>query len=348
MSIPDVAHAQFLEQEILTARYTGTGTIQKGTALCFDSDRGTAGDFDGRRLRHVELPSVTNNKRFAGVAAQTYSGRSNGRKIDIVRPGSPAELSLSSDTVVDTTILGFTVGGSDAGRWSAVVPAFPGAGRALALQTVTAQLAGQMTGAGVLDSTGLILTGTGFTVAPAVAAGDKVVILSGEQDASNAATAAEYTVSSVTNNTTLVLTSVASDGGTMQVSYYVRRANPLALCLMENGPQSGGIHFVASSGGGAKTVPNTGMKVIMGAITPAADLTEALADGEAMGDKSGWYLDGTITTHDYLITPATLGFAPDGTTLVTAELDADTDFAIMTWNGYAWDAKFDYVGTAWA
>lgn len=332
----DVTSAQLIEQGFKRVKFTGSTALVQGMALCYDADRGTAGEADGERFRFVELPAVGNNDRFAGVVAQSYSAKTGGRWISIVPPGAAAFIALASNTVVDTTYLNFIVGGSDAGRWSNHCPGFSGKGRALALQTVTAQLAGQAAGVGSLSADGLTLTGTGFTAAPAVKAGDKVVVLQGEDDDTNTANAGEYIVASVTSNTVLVLTSSATAGaaGVMLCSYYVRRGNPVALAMLEDGEQSGGIYFLPLSTGGAITGnPVTGMMIIMGASTPSADMTDAAADGTAMGQRKGWFCDGTIGTNDYLITQVSPGLLSAGTTLSTIELDAADDIYTCSWSG---------------
>ena len=91
--------------------YEGSDALSQGEGVCYNTDYGTAANFDGRRANRVERPSSSNNKAFAGVAARDYRAVTNGQFIEIYVPGSKGVyVALGVDTVLDTGILNFQVG----------------------------------------------------------------------------------------------------------------------------------------------------------------------------------------------------------------------------------------------
>ncbi len=114
--------------------YEGTDALREGEAVCYNTDYGTATAKDARRTNHVERPSLTNNRAFAGVAARDYPASSTGQFIEIYVPGSRGvNIALGVDTVIGTGVLTFVAGaagshrgrfysGKYLGRGSAIVP----------------------------------------------------------------------------------------------------------------------------------------------------------------------------------------------------------------------------------
>lgn len=314
--------------------YTGDDAVQIGEGFCYDSDRGTAADVDGHRANYVERPSASNNLRFAGVCVDSKSAVTGGQGIEIALPGSYCLIAASIDTVVDTTYLTCIAGGADAGRWRDF--GLMGRGSALALQTNTSgNQKAEDAGGAVLDATGLIMTVSAGATAN-VAAGDLVYIYAGEDDNTNEVTPGKYVVASVTNDTTIVLTSAASDEGTMQISYYIIRGNPLVMAYLFDGEESGLIQFPAVTNGAVTTVMTGGTTMFTGNFTPSADMTQTLVTTKAPpGMKKRMRLDGALGTNDVVISAA--GFQLDGSTsLATIEFDADNDEVLLHWNGTNW------------
>ena len=275
--MPNSTQARTLEDLPLSKKrvwYTGTDAILQGEAFCYDSDRGTAASIDGNRANYVERPSASNNNRFAGVALGNHSAKADGQMIEIAEPGSYCMIATSIDTVVDTTHLTCIAGGADAGRFREF--GMMGRGSALAMQTLTTgNQKAQDAGAGVLDATGLILTVSAGATAN-VAAGDFVYIYAGEDDNTNSVTPGKYTVASVTNDTTIVLATAASDGATMQCSYYIIRGNPLVMAYLFDGEESGLIQFPVVTAGAVTTTMTGGTTSWTGNFTLSSDMTDTL------------------------------------------------------------------------
>lgn len=119
-----------------TVWFAGNTAISEGQGLCYNSDYGTATSADGRRANYVEVPTITNNMNFAGVAARDYPAAAYGQFIEIYNPGSTCNVLTNVDTVVNTGIITCIAGGGDAGDF--YTGGFAGRGSAVPLQTVTA------------------------------------------------------------------------------------------------------------------------------------------------------------------------------------------------------------------
>ncbi len=116
--------------QMVRAKYNGTEQLEAGYAMCYDTDRGVAADSDPERVYVVEKPSVTNIARFAGIVRQkpVVSGET---LVDLIIPGSVAQAHIFVSATVDVTRMTVM-----AGQWYLKQAGFPGAGSALALQTV--------------------------------------------------------------------------------------------------------------------------------------------------------------------------------------------------------------------
>lgn len=329
--------------------FTASTALQQGMGVCYDRDRGTAANIDETRDTYVELPSTSNNLRFAGVAAQSYSARTGGQWITIYEPGSVCQVAVggeNSTITVDSTIRTCSASSADAGRFT--FSGLPGRGTALCLQTLATGstgvqvVAGEDDGTGALDSAGTTLTGTGFGTGTSIVKPlDRVFIYAGENDGTNAITAGEYVVSSVTNNTTLVLTAAASDGGTMQCSYYVIRNNPTCLAYLFDGQESGLQEWISPVDNTAAQSMVGGTSYINGGITMGTGTsTSTLADGIAESQRKAFCGMGTLTTNGYLVTVTsgqigqftpTTGEPSDA--LASLTFSAAGHYAVLEWHG---------------
>jgi hypothetical protein len=114
--------------------FEGTTALAEGQGVCFNNDCGTATVSDGRRFNRVELPSVTNARYFAGVAARDYSAKATGQFIEIYCPGSVCNVLSKANCVLGGGILTCQAGGTEAGYFSRA--GFQGEGSAVPIQTM--------------------------------------------------------------------------------------------------------------------------------------------------------------------------------------------------------------------
>ncbi|MHA2086170.1 MAG: hypothetical protein ACXABD_20700 [Candidatus Thorarchaeota archaeon] len=146
-----------------------------------------------------------------------------------------------------------------------------------------------------------------------VLAGHKVVLLAGvAEDALIYIVGGTYTVASVTDATTLVLTSTAhaaTAAGAMDCIGYIYATSPKCQADLLTGEESGGIEFVNIIDDGNAAQPHMagGITYIPGGITIAADIDIVLADGTRFGEKKGVWVLGALATGDVTVDPATDG-----------------------------------------
>jgi hypothetical protein len=114
--------------------FTGATALSEGQGLCYDYDRGTAANADAKRMNFVELPSITNARYFAGVAARSYAAVSGGQFIEIYLPGSACNILAMVSATLGSGILTCEAGGTYAGYFR--YAGFEGEGSAVPLQTV--------------------------------------------------------------------------------------------------------------------------------------------------------------------------------------------------------------------
>jgi hypothetical protein len=318
--------------------YSGIDALLEGEAVCYNTDYGTAATRTPSRANRVERPSTSNNMAFAGVAAQSYAARSTGQFIEIYVPGSRGvNIALGANTVIDTGMLTFQVGGGlSAGRF--VLSGFPGRGTAIPRQTqaaavITSDLIGTTWS---LAADGITLTHASATVL----AGDKVVLLAGvAEDAAIYIVGGTYTVASVTSATICVLSATAhaaTAAGAMDCIGYIYRTNPMCQADLLTGEESGGIEFVNIIDGGNAAQPHMagGITYVPGGITIAADIDIALADGTRIGERKGVWLLGALTTKDVTVVPATAGLTMAGGALTEIlGMDVAGDAVFLKWDG---------------
>lgn len=129
--------------------------------------------------------------------------------------------------------------------------------------------------------------------------------------------------------------------GTVKALQTVDGSSTDALCeaVLLTGDESGlnqVITLVESTSTGAQSVTPFGQTTMTGGVTPAADVTYTLADAAFQGAQKRFLLNGTIGTHDFVVT-VTNGEQLDGATdLATLELDGDGDDSVLIFYGSAW------------
>lgn len=127
-------HEKQSSQRIAWVWFTGSTALAEGQGVCYDWDSGTATVADGRRSNRVELPSITNARFFAGVAAQAYAAVSGGQLIKICLPGSFCNILAKANCTIGVGRLTCEAGGAYAGYFR--YTGFEGEGSAVPLQTV--------------------------------------------------------------------------------------------------------------------------------------------------------------------------------------------------------------------
>ena len=312
------AHVSMENKIIEMVWYGGSDAIFEGEGVCYNTDLGTETEPNGRRSNYVERPSSSNNRAFAGVAARNYpanAGALNGRMIEICIPGSVCKVALGADTVINVGRLTCQAGGA-AGRF--VDTGFAGRGSIIPRQTVTALLESNKAGTGSLLAT----DGKTLTVSDSsyMSVGDTVAFLGGEDDATGALVPGRYTIASITDGTTIVLSTMALDvvsTGTISCSFYIYTGNPTCMAKLEDGEESGLVEWISpvNAGNAAQTHMVGGITYVNGGITIGADVDIIPADGTLLGEKKGVVLMGALTTNDLTVVPATAGIMLAGTAL---------------------------------
>lgn len=331
--------------------YSGIDGVRKGEAFCYDVSTGTSTEYDGKRHNYVTRPEAVNAGAFAGVAARNYPPSGTGNLVEIYLPGSQGvEIALGADTVINTGLLTFQVGGGNGAAGRFVKAGFAGRGSAVPRQTVTAVLESSMTGGWSLATDGKTLT---VVSTAGISAGDTVILLGGEDEGSGKAIVpGRYTVASITSDTVLVLNASAvaeAPAAALTCTGYAFTGNPTCQADLLEGEESGGVEFVSPPNTGAAdamTYMPSGVTYILGGITiGTAAANGALANGAVFGQKKGFYCLGTLTTNDATVTPATAGLqntvtdaietAGNGAplALVSAAFDAANEFLFLVWYG---------------
>lgn len=315
--------------------FSGTDALREGEGVCYDTNYGVAANRDCRRNNHVKRPSASNNKAFAGVVARDYAASATGQFVEIYTPGSRGvNVALGVDTVIDTGILTFQVGGgSAAGRF--VKAGFKGRGSIVPRQTVTAVLEASMTGAWSLAADGITLT---VVATAGLAAGDTVVLLGGANDGTGAIVPGKYVIASITNGTTLVLTAsaVTAATGALTCTGYAFTGNPRCQADLLEGEESGGIEFISPPNAGGDTLGHMagGVTYVCGGVTLAADSECELAAGTQLGERKGFVCLGTMTTSDFVVDLVANGITLAGGALAEVNaIDAANDAAYLEWVG---------------
>lgn len=317
--------------------YAGTDAVKKGEAFCYSIAEGTATLNDGTRGNIVTRPSTTNNLAFAGVADQNYAASSTGTFIDLNVPGSTGvEVALGVDTVLNTGMLTFQVGGGNGAAGRFVKAGFPGRGSIIPRQTVTAVIESSMTGGWSLDAAGTTLT---MSSTAGLSVGDSVVLLGGEDDGTGKVVPGKYTILTVPGATTVTIASAVDTtaAGALKATGYAYTGNPRCQADLLTGEESGGAEFLSTpeAGGAAvMTFMAGGFTYICGGVTVASAVANgALAEGTYPGARKGFGGLGTLTTNGVTITPASTGYLITGATLTTVTIDAAAEIWTAQWAG---------------
>ena len=341
--------------------YLGTAALKKGYGMCFDLDHLTTeigetalDPYGARGLKVVEKPSQSNNLAFAGVLTQDYPARANNimQLVELYLPGGCAMVAGIIPMTLNATRLSCIVPSAlqataltiaNAGLWGRA--ALPGRGTAISLQTRTdgtltpwaAYYAGE---AAYATATGTITCTGAFTNA---LAGDRIIVLSG--GVANAALAGTYYIKTRTdaNNAIVSLTpggaaflTLAANAAKLAICV-IPAAAPLSLVYLCDGEESGLQEFDVPVSS-AVTCPMVGGTTnLLGNVTLAVAHTPPIVDGLFPGMLKLVRLGGALTTGFYIITPASLGIAPDGTIAVTVTLAATLGMALLRWTGQRWD-----------
>lgn len=312
---------------------TADAVFQRGTALVYNRDYGTAATREGSRDKRVEAITTSNAINFAGVLDHKVTLPSTGEAwVTINEPGSVCDIAIGSDVVVNATHLWPLAASGDPGRFRADEGVGIGRGCAKALQTnASGNLGESLDGSAVVSTKTLTKTAL---FADAVA-GDIVVILAGCTAAGAAGSApGRYVIDSVTSDNAVELVTAPGDG---DVACFVISGNPVALAYLYDGEETGCIEWIDMLDNDAVTAMVGGCTHVMGGVTlGAGDCTDTLADGTFPGQKKGFVLHGALTTQDYLVT-VTSGIQMDGSTgLGTFEMDADGDYLFVVWRKDEW------------
>lgn len=342
-----------------TVWYSGVDALKRGEAVCYDSDRGTAGSIDLERCNYVEKPTVANSSEFAGVAKETYLARSTGGFIEIYVPGSKCvPVALAANTVLGTGILSFicqgrynigaSAGLSDSGG-RFYTGKFRGRGSVIPRQTVTAALELETDGAGwSLATDGVTLT---VADSSAMSPGDTVLLFGGRDHDPGTVIPGKYLIDTVPDGTSVVLASSALDvtpSGALSCIGIIYTGNPTAICDLLDGPESNGIEFLNAPDAGSAAMPHKtlGLTYVQGGITLGADVDVALAQGTLDGDKTAFVLLGTLTTNEFTIVPVVAGVVLAGTALTSIDgFDAAADAGYLEFKGTKWHTQ-DIAGGA--
>jgi len=331
--------------------YGGSDAIKKGEAFNYNTDYGTATAADARRGSKVERPSLDNNGAFAGVAERDYRAVSGGQLIEINCPGSKGvEIALVVDTTINTGILTFIAGSTGSHRGRFYTGKYLGRGSAIPRQTKTAVLESSMTGGWSLATDGVTLTVSSTT---GISAGDTVVLVGGEvEDGGGSIVAGKYTVSSVTDSTTLVLSSSAisgTAGAALTCTGACYTGNPRCLADLLDGSESMGVEFISppNAGDGGQDYMVGGVSYVCGGVTLAADVDVDLAQGTLPGETKAFICLGTLTTNDFTVDLVTNGIQMDGSSALAEinAIDAAADAAYLEFGGALWHTQ-DTVGGA--
>lgn len=115
--------------------YEGATALQEGQGLCYNFDLGEATEANELRYNRVELPSASNARHFAGVAAQAYSAKTTKQLIRIYCPGSVCNILVGASVSIGVSTITCKPGGGDAGTFT-LTGGVDGEGTAIPLQTV--------------------------------------------------------------------------------------------------------------------------------------------------------------------------------------------------------------------
>ena len=346
--------------------YKGTAALKKGFGMCFDfdyltTDTGQAATdaFGARGLKVVEVPSVSNANRFAGVLTNSYPASTRGNQIiELAMPGGCAMvaqrvISTSGLTRI-TCIVDQTAGDGLSGMFGH--GGLCGRGSAIALQTLAAATAGNLALTNVTGTVvGVYAAGTGLTtvtltgagtalgyVSATVAAdGYELSVLGGAVAATGHATTGRaiegiYPVVNATGANTFTVTGNTGDAA---MTTFLTKIDLLTLAYLEDGMESGLSEYVTPKVSVASQFVLTqgGTTFVCGGLTMAGDSTATLADpvsigGDGDGARKAFYALATNVTSSYLVT-VTSGLKTVRTALANIDFLTVGEWAELQWVG---------------
>lgn len=343
--------------------FTAGTALVKGQGVCYDRDRGTAGDIDETRDKYVELPSTGNHRWFAGVTDRAYAAKTGGQWVKIFEPGSVCEVAVLEDTVIDTGMVSCCVTTGVKGLF--VLGGMVGPGSAIPLQTKTDNNFGTLVTGGngaTLDTAGLVLTHSGqafLSLNKSGAAGtdikdnSRVYIVGGEDDNTDTITAEAYKITSTTSATVLTVSARINNAGAvnsaMEVSYYAVAGNPTTLCYLVPGNGflvSGCVEFLPLNNGASQSMVGGTTFYLGGGAAPGGDVTTTLADGAYPGEEKIFALRGAIV-NDSLVVTVTSGGIVENTThsvLATITMEAAEENVMLKWGFADWSVIATMTG----
>lgn len=306
--------------------FTGSTALVKGQGLCYDHDRGTSTTADATRQNYVEVPTTSNGLHFAGVTAKAYDAKTGGQWITIYEPGSTCQVAVGIDTAIGQTMT-CSAHSADAGRFT--MPGFIGRGTAMALQAtinnrgqnafsrvstnnVRVSLKGGLATLGtttLVGSVTLISAGSSGTLGAGdttLAAGDKLVLLTGYYNTASLVPGT-YTVSTVVSNTQAIMTStMTSADNSIRATFYTYSGNPTCLAYLYDGEESGLQEFMKNIFQGTTidaTIMQHGYTYIPAtSVTYTGVFKSTLINAPRAGIRKGIQMLGSCKTHGFQLT----------------------------------------------
>lgn len=341
--------------------YRGTDALERGRGMCYDleyvttdTDETASDAFGARGLKTVAPPNQSNNLAFAGVLTQDYPANATGvQLVSLSKPGGTAMVKGIIATVINQTRLTCiapsaiqVASGYDgnAGLWGNA--GLAGRGTAIAMQT-QADASGapweqDIIGGGAYATATGTITATGlFTNA---AEGDIIYVLSG--GILDVAKAGKYYIKTVTSVNAVIISE--TPGGDAFLTLAANSAKvyiattpgggPLTMVYLNDGEESGLAEYTVAENGGTSVFMVGGFTNVCAGVALGGNDTPVTPDGLFPGMKKSYKLHGALTG-DLIITPTSLGIAPDGTIAVTVTLSASLGQGDLEWTGQLWDIK---------
>ena len=340
--------------------YLGTAALKKGHGMCFDLDYlttetgETATDpFGARGMKIVQVPNNANNGAFAGVLTQNYPARANNvmQLVELALPGGCAMISQRTVSTINAGLLTCTVGENDSGVVTDINGAFghggfPGRGSAIPLDTLAAATLGDLPKEDITGvSTSVYASGTGLTtitltgagtalgyVAAAIACDDYEVTVWGGATAADSTTercpSGVYPCVQATGANTFTVTGDTGDGA---LTICIAKKDMLRLAYLMDGRESGlSCYFLPETAAVITPVIDSGMIIVLGGLTMAADCEPVVNDGTIPGQRLGFYMLATVQTKELLWNITSAMDQIEGT-LSTIEMDTAGEHAWFEW-----------------
>lgn len=324
--------------------YTGIDAVEQGEPFCCDSDRGTATLDDDSRFTTIERPTIANRLRYAGTSMVSRPANPDGQWIPIAQPDGKVYAKVAADTTVDATELTFSCQ-PNLNKWF-IQAGLEGKGTIRCMKTKTSSvLTSCLDGSATYTAASKTVTLAGSGTDAGVAAGDKVLIISGQKHATNGATCTpgEYTVATSASGSFTLTASAASDNldhlSVIVIDTTAAAQDYTCEAYSYDGAESGGTEWLAPNDNAASTQAAYGTSYILEATNTSGDATITVADGTVKGQRKQFICTGTQTTNGYkvIITTGT-AYKHDGlgiAALATVEFASAGRFNIH-WNGSSW------------